>query len=108
MFRRFVVKRSAVSELDFDAKQTRFERADRELNVAARDDLAAQDRVTVTGDTGCMVSGCHAGNVDSEAEPHAVATLTCPLNHDRLQSGQLWYCPQQRRQPMPRLILLEC
>ena len=37
---------------------------DRELNVATRDDLAAQDRVTVTGDTGCMVSGCHTGDVD--------------------------------------------
>ena len=46
---------------------------DRELDVAARDDLAAQDRVTVAGDARCMVSRCHAGDVDSEAEPHAVA-----------------------------------
>ena len=38
---------------------------DRQLNVAARDDLAAQDRVTVAANTGCMVSGCHAGDVDS-------------------------------------------
>ena len=37
---------------------------DRELDVAARDDLAAQDRVTVAADTVCMVSGCHAGDVD--------------------------------------------
>ncbi|MBM80663.1 MAG: hypothetical protein CMJ78_08730 [Planctomycetaceae bacterium] len=29
---------------------------DRELDVAARDDVAAQDRVTVTANTGCMVS----------------------------------------------------
>ena len=38
---------------------------DRELNVVARDDLATQNRVTVAGDAGCMVSGCHAGDVDS-------------------------------------------
>jgi len=38
---------------------------DRELNVAACDDLAAQDRVTIAGDACCMVSGRHAGDVDS-------------------------------------------
>ena len=37
---------------------------DRQLNVAACDDLAAQNRVTVAANTGCMVSGCHAGDVD--------------------------------------------
>ena len=38
---------------------------DRELDVAARDDLAAQNRFTVAVDACCMVSGCHAGDVDS-------------------------------------------
>ena len=38
---------------------------DREFDVVARDDLAAQDRVTVAADAGCMVSSCHAGDVDS-------------------------------------------
>ena len=38
---------------------------DRQLNVAARDDLAAQNRFAVAANTGCMVSGCHAGDVDS-------------------------------------------
>jgi len=42
---------------------------DRELNVAACDDLAAQDRVTVAVDAGCMVSRCHAGDVDSGDSP---------------------------------------
>ena len=37
---------------------------DRELNVATRDDLAAQNRFAVAADTGCMVSKCHAGDVD--------------------------------------------
>ena len=37
---------------------------DRQLDVAARDDLAAQDRVAVAANTGCMVSRCHAGDVD--------------------------------------------
>ena len=37
---------------------------DRELDVAACDDLAAQDRVTVAADAGCMVSRCHAVDVD--------------------------------------------
>ena len=37
---------------------------DRELDVAACDDFTAQDRVTVAANTGCMVSGCHAGDVD--------------------------------------------
>jgi len=38
---------------------------DRELDVAALDDLAAQDRVTVAADTGCMVSGVDAAGIDS-------------------------------------------
>ena len=37
---------------------------DCQLDVAASDDLAAQDRVTVAANTGCMVSGCHAEDVD--------------------------------------------
>ena len=40
---------------------------DRELDVAARDDLAAQDRVTVAANTRCMVSGVDAAGVDSGA-----------------------------------------
>jgi len=38
---------------------------DRELDVAACDNLTAQDRVTIAANTGCMVSECHAGDVDS-------------------------------------------
>ena len=37
----------------------------RELNVPACDDLAAQNSIAVVADAGCMVSGCHAGDVDS-------------------------------------------
>ena len=37
---------------------------DRQFDVAACDDLTAQDRVTVAADAGCMVSRCHAGDVD--------------------------------------------
>ena len=37
---------------------------DREFDVAACDDLTAQNRVAVPADAGCMVSGCHAGDVD--------------------------------------------
>jgi hypothetical protein len=40
---------------------------DREFNVAARDDLAAQNRFTAGANTGCMVSRCHAGDVDLES-----------------------------------------
>ena len=40
---------------------------DRELNVSAYDDLTAQNGVAVVADAGCMVSGCHAGDVDSAA-----------------------------------------
>jgi hypothetical protein len=40
---------------------------DRQLNVAARDDFTAQDRVTVAADAVGMVPGCHAGDVDSES-----------------------------------------
>jgi len=39
----------------------------RQFDVEARDDVAAQNRVAVTADTGCVVSACHAGDVDSEA-----------------------------------------
>ena len=35
-----------------------------ELNVAAGDDLTAQNRVAVVADAVDMVSGCHAGDVD--------------------------------------------
>ena len=38
---------------------------DRELDVAACDDFTAQNRFAVAANTGCMVSGCHAGDVDS-------------------------------------------
>jgi hypothetical protein len=37
---------------------------DRQLNVPACVDLAAQNRVAVAADAGCMVSECHAGDVD--------------------------------------------
>ena len=37
---------------------------DRELNVAACVDLATQECVAVTADTGCMVSRCQAEDVD--------------------------------------------
>ena len=40
---------------------------DRELDVAARDDVATQDRVAVAVNAVGMVSWCHAGDVDSEA-----------------------------------------
>ena len=36
------------------------------------------------------------------SDPTADLTLTCPLNRDRFQSGQLWYWFQRRRQFMPR------
>ena len=38
---------------------------DRELDVAACDDLTAQDRVKVAVDACCMVSGVDAAGVDS-------------------------------------------
>ena len=40
-----------------------------ELNVTARDDVAAQNRVAVAADACRMVSRCHAGDVDSEQFP---------------------------------------
>ena len=46
--------------------------------------LSAQNRVAVAGFKGCMVSGCHAGDVDPEAEPHAVATRRRTLNMKQL------------------------
>jgi len=41
--------------------------SDRELDVAACDDLAAQDRFAVAVDACCMVSGVDAAGVDSRA-----------------------------------------
>jgi len=51
---------------------------DRELDVAARDNLTAQDRVAITANTGCMVSRCHAGDVDLGAFPQLDNTVRLP------------------------------